>query len=206
MFHSLGCITENRMLFSSHQKSHPFRSENQLIQLSLYPFAWRWWAEYSVNPKHCAVITSRTEFVIQSNLIKSEPFLNSRWVWCIPHKMKSDWMFPWVFQHQHVGQALTLSCQSCCVFVKAKESIKNSVFSVDTDRSWHSEAMICFTQSEEDREPEMRWDLVLYQEVRGFDHVSLPCIAAVYLSSIMLKWCLHLLACLSAQDIYGLMW
>lgn len=37
--------------------------------------------------------------------IKSKPFLNPCWVWCIPHKMKSDWMFPWVFQHQHVGQA-----------------------------------------------------------------------------------------------------
>lgn len=33
---------------------------------------------------------------------------------------------------------------------------------------------------------------------------TFPCCAvAVYLSSIMLKWCLHLLACLSAQDIYG---
>lgn len=83
-----------------------------------------------------------------SNLIKSEPFLNSRWVWCIPHIMNSDWMFPWVFQHQHVGQTLTLSRHSCCVFVEGKESIGNSVFSVDTYTSWRSEAMICFTLSE----------------------------------------------------------
>lgn len=97
-------------------------------------------------------------------------------------------MLPWVLLHQHVGQDLTLSCQSCCVFVKGKECIRNSAFSVDTDRSWRSEAMICFTQSEEDGEPEMRWDLVLYQEVPGLKHVSPLCMVAVYLSSIKLKW------------------
>lgn len=89
-------------------------------------------------------------------------------------------------------QTSPLSCQSCCVFVKGKERIRNSAFCVDTDRRWRSQAMICFTQSEEDGEPEMRWDLVLYQEAPGWKHVSPPCVVAVSLSSIKLKWCLHL--------------